>query len=197
MSQPLIATDRIRLTYIIDGLPHECRHYVHVQDSAGVDSTLAHRGGGSGVLWTDDVQFLWDVWRSIVHSGTTSADVLLEHYDSGAWFPTAGYTATGAGSQSVYNKASQITMVLRDQFFNKVRVTWLEANQGYAGHDVDGSGLTTALHNINLAYTTSTDTNAPYNWIRSRSDILVANTGGAVGVTLDRNYKLKRDRGLV
>jgi hypothetical protein len=197
VAQPLIATDRIRMRYIIDGLSHDMRHYVHVQDSAGVDSTLAHRGGGSGVLWTDDVQFLWDVWRSIFHSGTTSADVLLEHKDGDVWNPIAGYTATGAGSQSVYNKAQQTTIVLRDQFFNKLRIVGLESNQGYAGHDVDGSGLTTALSNIVLAYTTSTDTNAMYNWIRSRSDILVANTGGAVGVTLDSNNKIRRARGLV
>jgi len=195
MATPLAVTDRIQIKYIIQGLPHVARFYVIVDGSVGPGELLAKRGGGGGLLWTDAAQYTWEVMKSVLLSSTTSAEALAEHLDGVSWNPVDSYTCTGAGLQSVVNLAEQVTMVFRDQAFRPVKFVLLETNQGYAGHDVDGSGLSAALHNINLAFTTDVDPAAPYNWMRGRGGSLLANTGASVGVTLDSNDTLRRARG--
>lgn len=196
MAVPLVCTDRIELSYVFSGLTHKIRQYVVLADAPGPTSTLAKRGGGAGIDWTDAAQEEWDNIRTILSSTVTAASVELQHLDGVSWNTVGAYTAAGAGPSSSAQLTQQSSIVLRDQLFQFVRLNIYESDQPYTGHDIDGSALNTAIHNIVLAWTTNVNANSPYNWVRGRSGLLIADTGGAVGVTQGQNRFIKRRRGL-
>lgn len=196
MATPLACTDRIQLSYVFAGLTHRLRAYVVLLDPPGPTATLAKRGGGPGILWTDAAQYWWDKARTILSSTVTAADALLQHLDGVSWNTVAAYTATGAGPATSAQLTQQVSIVLRDQAFQLVRANVFETDQLFTGHDTDGSAISTNVHNLVLAYTTNTHANAMFNWQRGRGASLISNTGGAVGVTLGQNRQIKRARGL-
>jgi hypothetical protein len=177
-------------------LTHHIRQYVAIDGTVGPAALLAKRGGGSGILWTLAAQEEWDNIRTILSSTVTSANCELQHLDGVSWNTIDAYTATGAGPSGSAQITQQTSVVLRDQLFQQVRLNLYESNQPFTGHDIDGSAQNSAIHAIVLAWTTAVNANSPYNWVRGRSGLLVANTGGAVGVTQGQNRQIKRARGL-
>jgi hypothetical protein len=196
MSTPLVSTDRIEMKYVFSGLTHRVRQYVALDGSPGPGALLAKRGGGAGLLWTDCAQFEWDSVRTVLSSTVTAGSFELQHLDGVSWNTVDAYTATGAGPSSSAQLTQQTSIVLRDQLFQFVRLNLYETDQPFTGHDVNGSAQNAAIAAIVADWVSDTDDFAPYNWVRGRSGLLIANSGGAVGVTQGQNYAIKRQRGL-
>jgi hypothetical protein len=198
MSTPLVSSRRITLTYVVLGLSHKHRHYAVNADSGGIRQVL-HRDGTTVISWTDAAQALWDAIRQVLDNTVPAATALLEDRSGTLWLPTASATLSNAGQVSgVVNIASQITTVLRDTTFKKIRSIVLEHDEGYVGHSATGHTISSAVTSMVSALdgTVVSPAETPFNWIVGRSENYILSSGAVAGVTLDSNDRIRRSRGV-
>ncbi|SRR6266496_2331657 len=197
MSQPLIATHRVTVTYVVHGLAHKFSAYASASLVLGVWS-LADRDGIVALNWTACAQALWDAIRAILDNTTPAASAILEERSGLLWTLTDTFALSGIGQQTpAYSPACQLSIILRDTAFLKIRALILEASEPYVGHSADGTGINSGITNT-VAFWTGANTGAqnPYRWQKSRGNRFIKATGMVAGATLDLNDKLKRARGL-
>jgi hypothetical protein len=200
MGQELLATARIELSYVVNGLAHKLRHYCTIVYVLG-QPQVADRDGLNTLIWDAGVaQFWWNRVRGMLENGAVqgTAQAQLQSRSGTIWNPIAYATLSGGGAGNASTKsASQATFVLRDTAFKKIRAMILEHTEGYVFHSLDGTGGSSATLVWANAYTgADTDGNAMYRWVKSRGDRFILGRGSAAGLTFDLNDKLKRARGL-
>lgn len=197
MAQPLLATNRVTFTFTVSGLNHVQRFYCErAAPLLGVEQ-LADRDG----IVTRDAQSCFDSgWQGIARVLgvlTTTATAILEEYSAPLWNPVAAFTVSAAGDQAADTPASQLTVVVRDTAFKKIRMTTMEPGLGYAGHSNTGYGFNVSADQyIDSITGADTDTFGIYRWAKSRGDRFIMASGMIAGATLDFNDKLKRSRNL-
>jgi hypothetical protein len=163
--------------------------------------TITERDGVTQTSWITCAQAHWDAIRA-VYGNTTPATVsaaLETTQDGGDTWILDDITALSGGGSAPTNelKAGQLTIVVRDRNFYKIRIVLLEHSLYYTNHSANGLGIdaaTDALINKLNGVTLTTKTG--WFWQVGRSGEYFANTGAIAGVTADVNDKLKRRRGL-
>lgn len=196
MPTPLVATYRIVTQYTVSSLVHVQHSYCQPDTVDGDDTTLVPRDGGAAILWSDAADKQWANAFTYWVVADDGAVATLEHRVGSIWNPVAFHTLTGGGGGSLA-AASQLTVVMRDTSFKKLRLTLMEGNTGYVGHSASGVGMPGDIDSLIYAFTTPVDDRAcPGNWVKSRSNLFLLESGTVAGATLDLNDKLKRARGL-
>jgi hypothetical protein len=199
MSQPLLATFRMVINYRVAGVNHAWRGYCFAPTPTVGAPDILQRDGVSVLDWTDAANYSWDQMRTLYNTGSIdSAQAVLEQFADPVWNPISFHTLTGGGASSASQKnAQQITYVLRDTAFFKLRFILLETVQGYTGHVGTGYGLGTDQNSFTEKLDgTETNVNAFWNWQKSRGNRYFLASGTVAGLTFDLNDKLKRRRGL-
>lgn len=196
MSTPLTATDRVVLTYQVLGLQHRLVSYCSQGAPISGEPSLITRDGSSTIVWNLLAQFQWEVLRSLLDPSTPPASAQLETRSGIIWNPVSGQSLLHNGAAGGSSEASQLTVVLNDTAFKKIRVIAMEPSLGYAGHSPSGIGVSGPIDAFVLAYTTMTDPDCPFEWVKSRGDRYILSSGACRGATLDTNDKLRRARGL-
>jgi hypothetical protein len=197
MATPLTATHRMDVSYFVSGELHHRHEYCKKGTTlfAGHPSVVLN-DGTTEIDWRDAAQRLTDKignW-SLMDAHPT---VALEERSGSVWNPVDFYTSTTLAETGTLAPASQLTVVLRDTSFEKLRVTLMEGRTGYVGHSPSGLGINTEIDNVVAAWTTpGSDDFNPFNWAKSRGDRYLLSSGTCAGATLDLNDKLKRRRGL-
>lgn len=199
MSQPLLATNRITLSYTVIGFAHKMHAYcIRGFDTPAGVPQVTFRDGVTGLEWEDAAQGLWNAIRPMLEIPTAAATATFDELISLAWVPLAAAALTGAGQSSGSAKvASQATWVVRDTAFKFMRFIILEHTEGYVGHSPTGLTLgPTPANTTNDLNGVETLAGEPFNWQVSRGRRYILASGAIAGLTYDLNDKLKRGRGL-
>jgi len=193
----LTATHRITISYIVAGSLHKYRAYCKRQDPLIGDPAVLDRDGGL-ITWTDAAEGLWGLVNQLYNTAVAAASALFEERSGAVWLPIASATLAAVGTDATpYAPAQQITWVIRDTAFKKIRAVWLETSQPYIGHSNTVTGLSAGVNQVGAAYQEEgAFTNNAFRWQKSRGDNYILATGAVAGVTFDLNDKLKRGRGL-
>lgn len=199
MTTALSATGRITIPITVIGFTHKLRVYCRNPTVAGATFNINSRATDSNDTdWEAAAHDLQQTVSYLYQAGTTYGDAILEHYSGGVWSvlatKTESITDHGSGTNSIGN---QITMVLRDLLFHKVKVVILEGFSAtlfhYSSYPSIGAG---AVQNFVKEFTSNkTLTNAPYNWMVGRGNQYL-NTSPFVGLTGTSNRRVRRRRGL-
>jgi hypothetical protein len=195
MAQPLVATSRITIPYTVDGQPHKARAYcsqsgVVVGGFIQIDSRITP----SAIGWNDATMQWQSRLQQILPNTTVFGAALLEERSGVVWNPLDVLALTGTGTNST-KPASQITTVLRDAAFFKVKAVLLDTNQQPTNHY--GSPVTgvTDLDTYLVGYSASIIPEDPFYWQKSRGDRFLISSP-FVGLTTDFNDRVRRARGL-
>lgn len=195
MSQPLLATYRITIPYTVSSIAHKFRAYVKSDGSV--------TAGVPNITYVDASIHPWNVAANNLagylapYLNCTFGAALFEHLVSGVWLPLDSVAVTATPSAGAAQAARQLTVVLRDSAFKKVKLVVMEGVLTTAAfHTTAYSGLDAVLTALLAGYNPATvDAGKPLLWQVSRGDRyflaspLVASTG-----TLNR--KIRRRRGL-
>ena len=197
MSQPLVATGRLKVQITVNSLIHTLHAYVRNIQTAGSSFNINSRATDSNDLdWKDAAEGWFESLTYAAPAGITASDITLEQLVSLVWTPLATFTPTVSNESGTALPAGQITLVLRDKLFKKVKVLFLEGNQGAPQHWNSPTGGNAAMQNFTKQWlSTFTVTHAPYNWQVGRSNQFLA-ASPFVGYTVALNRKLRRRRGL-
>lgn len=199
MATPLVPTYRLEFSLTVDGLLHKMRHYVNVDTSTPVK--ILGRNGISVITPTEAATG----WATVVQTAWKSAAVpafnwIFQHLVTGVWLPVDSGTVTNTNSSGTSpQQGSQVTLVLRDIAFKKVRVIALETlipGPFHFTNIVAAAAFNGPLGDLIKGYdTTAATTNPPHDWVVGRSgNYLVTNP--LVGATWDLNDKVRRARNL-
>lgn len=200
MSQILLANWRATLHYVVDGFPHISNHYCDALVDTGslVGYSLLDRDGATHIHLEDAAQRWGDLIGSILYSTLSSVgSVLLEQRSGSVWNPVVSSTPVSVSMTGfTYNKASQMTTVLRDTAFKKVKDLAMESVVLVGKHGVAVPSSAFVEHAYLLSFTDGfTGPSDPYRWIKSRGNRYLA-TVPFVGYTTDLNNKIRRRRGI-
>ncbi len=196
MSQPLLATKRITLNYEVNSVTHKARAYVSgsgvfISGTEAIDTRVTP----SSMRWSDAADGMAAAIGNILPGTGIVGNAILEDLVSGVWVPVDTH-ATSIVTSGTVVLASQMTLVLNDSAFKKVRVTVLDAAIPLPYHNVSLPTASAALDTTVGEYGPAhAGTFAPYLWQKSRGNRFLA-VGPLVGVTGDFNDKLRRRRGL-
>lgn len=197
MATPLSATGRIVLPYTVDGQVHQWHAYVRNPTVTGSTYNINTRTTDSNDLdWLAAADGMAATLSKFVSSATAFGSALLQLRSGSVFNTVAAKTVTNGSAVSGYNKASQLSIVMRDTLFRKVKVILLEGifsppfhAPGYPTGDTGVDGLVkefTSAHTV---------TAAPYIWLVGRGNGYL-NTSPVLGVTIALNRKVRRNRGL-
>lgn len=204
MATPLTASYRMSFQYVVSSYTHVIRHYVRAVIVGG-DYKVVLKDGVTQITPQQCADGMGNALDNLFQTANpASAAWTLEHLSGMAWNPVAtGGTATESGVSTAPALASQITLVLRDTSFKKVKAVVMESTVKPPYHfNVLGSN-TGALHNFSsllwafcLEYDADTgELNPPQKWVVSRGNDYLQDHP-FVGVTGDLNDKIRRGRGL-
>lgn len=193
---PLTATHRLQMQYVITGFTHT----IHAYCERGADilgaKQLVDRDGILPLPFQDVAQEWWADVSLNLGEDVPPPVVLLQERSGLLWLPIDSFTPTGTGGSDPSTLANQLTVVVRDTDFRKIRITVLETINGYVGHSPSGRGIDANIDAFCDAIDgVDTDIHAIYRWQKSRGDNFILATGAIAGATLDLNDKLKRGRG--
>lgn len=193
MATPLSATWRIKFQYAVDGLEHVLHAYARI-GTITPTLTLRQRDGVTETLWSDCATGMVGAMSNVLPAAVVWGAQTLEQLSGLVWLPQASAAAT-AGTAGTYKPATQITAVLRDTGFHKIRLQVMEGVVAAPSHTpgIPGSGFLNALL---LPFTVGGSTAGdPYFWMVSRANQYLQDNP-VVGTTVDLNDKLRRARGL-
>lgn len=198
MSTPLSATHRLVFNYRVGSLDHVAHHYcglVASGDPSGYDVQRRPPFVTLGV--SDAVDRLWTLLAPLYNAANTAfGQVELQELSGTAWLPLGFYqTAVTASSAVAYWPCSQLTMVLRDLAFHKIKAVWLESILTPPSKTNVVTGFGTLFQALAEGYTTPGASNDnPFMWVRGRSDLNINTFVSMVGAL---NNRLRRERSLV
>lgn len=198
MSQTLISTARMQLSYTIAGLQHKLNLYVKNATPSGGTYDIDVRPSVGGVITFDHAaDGIADVLEELMPSGATLDSVALQLLTGSIWNSVYFANPSMTPSANTYVKAQQVTLVLRDTSFFKVKVITLEQTFPLPVHYSSYAALGGDTLNYVKEFTgNNTVTYPPFNWVVSRGERFLAD-GPFVGLTTDLNDKVRRARGLV
>lgn len=198
MSQPLVSTARIDLSYSVSSLLHHLRCYIKNLTVSGASWDIDANPAVGGVLdWALAAQGLWDTLRPLMPTSATVNQASLQSRSGLIWTPLASYSPTGAVSANAYSPAQQATLTLRDTSNFKVRVIVLEQTFPIPAHFPSYGALTGDTLTFAKQFTVQrTVTNAPWEWLVSRGERFLSDFS-FVALTTDLNDDVRRARGLV
>jgi len=199
MSQPLVATSRISIPYIVDGENHIARVYV-VKSGSSVPYGVV-LSDASTISFADAAQGVWDAMQFAFSDNGTQVSVptaVLESLVGSAWLPLEFAVLTGHGRSGGEDyHARQTTLVYRDTSYKKVKIVLMEGRFRDPEHVVAPSNSTSNLNGLLGAFAGfQTITNDPTEFVVGRSENYLLGTSGAVGATVALNRKIRRRRGL-
>lgn len=198
MSTPLTATAKLTFSYSVSGFIHKLNAYMAYNDILG-QHQMVDRDGLTTVLWVTGAQYLWDIMRGLFSAASVPAPASVSLFSRSGilWNLIDVATLTGVGNGiGAMVPAQQITWVLRDTGFKKMRYLYLETTLGYVYHSPTGVGQTAEEQNsCDMLTGVDASAAAPFRWLKSRGDRFLAASGQIAGLTHDLNDKLKRARG--
>jgi hypothetical protein len=197
MAQPLLANDRVKIDYYVDGQPHVVRMYCNRGTTSGSTYNLLARDLSTQLDWQPCIQQAWNCFVGLFYAGTPTPIATLESLSGSVWNPIDAFTLVNAGAGGSYNPASQATWVVRDTAFKKIHLVLMEHRLGYVGHAGNGLGLA-AITDVVTRDITGADGDAfgLFQWWKSRGNRYILPSGAIAGLTFDLNDKMKRRRNL-
>lgn len=197
MATPLSALGRIVFPYTISGLTHVFHAYVRNPQVTGGQWKINTRATDANDLnWEDAADALEATLANNMPTGATAGTAILQTRTGSLWLPQSFHTVPTWSPGASSKPAVQVTIVLRDINFKKIKVVVLEGIEPAPEHETSPAGGTTNLQNLVKQFlSTFTVTNAPYNWMVGRGNQYI-NTAGFVGTTITLNRKVRRARGL-
>lgn len=199
MTTTLVAAGRLKIAYTPGaGFTHLMHCYIRNVQLVGavyVANSRATDANDSPV--SDIVTAFIETFSYLWPLGTTVADTLLELRTGSVWNPAASYTFTGTNHAiGALWPASQLTVVLRDTMFRKVKVEILDTNQNALQHDATLTGGSAQMDSLlQQCSSGATLPGAPYSCLVGRGNTFL-NTNPLVSWTIAHNRKLRRARGL-
>lgn len=201
MAQPLTAIYRLKLELTVTALVHTLTYFV--QASASILATSGYylwdRNGIASIDAGDGAQSWWAALKTQYSSAVSAPNWLLEKFDAGIWFPVAGGSLTGVGTNgTAVHLATQITLTLRTEDFQRARIIILESsNWGIRPKSTTLAQCKSELGTAFMENISGEDADAAgiFNWMRSRNTKLLHPTSVVVGLSFDSNDKLRRGRG--
>ena len=197
MATPLSALGRITQPYTINGITHKARVYVRNPQLVGSVWMINSRTtDANDVVWTDAALAWAQSIGSVTPTAGTFGTALLETRSGSVWTTVDTYTPTVTTQTGSTNVAGQITLVLRDVLFHKVKVVVMEGNETYPQHLVSPTGGDSTFDGfINEYLPTFAGTTPLYKWLVGRGNQYLS-TAPFVGATVTLNRKIRRRRGL-
>jgi len=200
MATPLVASYRIQFPYRSQGRPHSIRTYCRIATLEGVHPLIQVRTGDVGIDWTDAADQFFTRLANVLPAGSTFGTALLQQLVGIVWNPVDSTGAPGSTFSGTAYPATELTAVLRDSTFKKIRVNVLDINAPAPFHSPSEVGVpTTVGHFLDTYNPSASDFDATldaYNWQVGRSNNFLASNPFA-GVTIDLNDRMRRDAGLV
>jgi hypothetical protein len=197
MSTALLATGRITQPYTIGGVTHKARAYVRgLTLGGGIWRVNSRTLDENDIVWSDAANQFANNIGNLCDASTVFGAALLEQIVDGVWVTQDVFTVTVTTKTGTYKPATQVTMVLRDINFKKVKVVVMEgteaAPQHINGPTDGGTQMDLFTHEFG---STHTNANASYVWMVGRGNQYLA-TSPFVGLTVTLNRKIRRRRGL-
>lgn len=192
---PLSCPNRLVFPYIVNGLTHVHHVFCEADDIGGGDYTLL-ANGATAQDWKDDAQDYLDRWQQFMSADASFGDIRLEQLEAGVYVPLASDPPASAIGQSgdAYFPASQLTVVLYDEVFRKIRLNIMESVQGNPFHYLNTSTPNTWVNAFLTDITAPVvDTDAGF-WLKSRTNYFVR---GYISVTATDNRSTRRDRSII
>jgi len=197
MTPPLVAASRIVLPININGLVHKLRVYARNATLVGTDWMINTRETDANDLaWADAVADLAAAVSFLLPTTASANAAILEKRTGDLWNPVDFVVVPLPNKGGTSVAASQITLVMRDTTFYKVKVVVMEGIIDGPGRYPSFDTLTGALLNMASEWDdTHTLDNAPWRWQVGRdNEYLLDNP--FVGLTITFNRKMRRARGL-
>lgn len=194
MATILTATWRATVPYTISGLAHKLHIYAKIATTTPTFS-VRHRNGIDSSDFDDIMDRLASRLTNVLPSGTVIGTCLFEQRSGSIWTPQYSYLPTDTFSGSL-QPATQLTAVLRDTAFKKVRLTVLDTKIAAPAHypGLSGGGLDGFIAGWGEAGAVVPED--PWFWAVSRGSNYMLSSPFA-GTTMDLNDKIRRARGLV
>lgn len=188
---------RIVVPYTVDGLTHKVRFYARNPQAVGGSFNVNSRAlDNNDIVWTAALARVTLAMSNIMPSGAVWGSAFLEKFDGSVWNALAFSTPTDAMTGSGYQKATQLTMVLRDTAGKKLKVVWLEMTKVAPVHFTSPTGGDVDMDALIAPFVAGGgNASDPYNWQVSHRNLYV-NTSPFVGMTITLNRKVRRRRGL-
>lgn len=194
MSTVLVASWRITIPYTVTGQNHKVHAYARIATTTP-SFGLRHRDLTTVIPWTDAAdQFNRYFGDAFLPAAATWGTVLLEQLVGSLWQPQATHSVTGTQTGTTI-PASQVTVVLRDTTFKKIRLVALDTKYQ---PPIRWANLPTGtvIDNNLVEWTGAyTDTASPFLWQVGRSNNFLQ-ADPIAGISVDLNDKLRRARGL-
>lgn len=194
MSTILTASWRISVPYTVTGQNHKVHAYARIATTTP-SFALRHRDLSTNLDWEDCAdQFVRYFADGFLSSAATFGTVLLEQLSGGLWLPQATHAVSSTQTGTTV-PASQVTCVLRDTAFKKIRLVALDTK--YQPPLKWANMPTATVIDDNLVEWTSdyTDTASPFLWQVGRSNNFLQ-ADPVAGISVDLNDKLRRARGI-
>lgn len=194
-----VAVGRITLPYVINGLTHLMHCWVrNPQDVGGTWMINTRTTDSNDMVWTSGVDALIDTLEHILPTDATIGTALLQTRSGGVFTTVASYVGTlGVVSGGTRVEATQFTMTLRDNLFNRMKVVLLELGLNIP---YKLSNPTAGAANVDAYIAEYTENKtlgaAPYVWQVSGWNQYIR-PGGFVSATGTDNDKLRRARGTI
>lgn len=199
MATPLSATGRISIPYTVAGKLHYQRVFVRGITPVGATYNINSRTlDANDIDWQDAAEAL--VTAAATYLGGTSVimgEAILEQFSDPVWEPLQYHDVSGISLHAgTYEPAHQVTLVLRDKAFKKVKVVLAEDLVTQLFHFTSEGAAQNLVPDWVKEFTqNNTLTTAPYIWMVGRSDQYLADNP-LVGCTGTYNRKFRRARGL-
>ena len=201
VATPLIASFRCRLEYPVLGVTHRAVKYCRVA-SGGAPGTFEIVDNASiAQSFQHCAQGFINTWGYLL-SGSPVCQVTLEEALLDEWRYMDAYASTQETTGSATaSPGEQLTLTVRDTNSNHVKVVFIEAAAPYVGHSADGLGISGPIDNFvnhsiqGFGFPSPSLAVPPSAWEVGRSNLYLA-PGSVAGLTLSRNRKVARRRGL-
>jgi len=198
MSVPLLATFRMRFSYIVMGLTHTMNIFCAASVTGGVYSINANAGGAIGVQDAADAVG-GKMAPLFLDADLTSFTYQLQERSGGTYITRQTGTPAGTpAATGTTRQASQCTFVLRDISNHFGKVILLETILPAPYHIISRADIDEPLKAFYdlFSVTSGTVANRPAYWAVTRGDNAYMSEP-LVGMTGDLNDKVRRARGLV
>lgn len=195
MSQEFLAEWRIHLPYLVTTIQHKAFVFCKIQYDGGVAKLSDRATGDKAYVWTLGAQQLGAAFSTLLPSGATYGTILLEQKVGSAWIAQEAYSYVGSPGAGDLYVASQFTLTLRDDAYNKLKIVCLDTeHQPPQKYNTATGGNTNMDASIAAFCDPAGDSHSPFHWVVSRSNnFLHAVPFVSAKVTINANLEDRRN----
>jgi hypothetical protein len=198
MANPLVALNRIQFEYTINGQLRKTRMYCRSQVGGGASGyDIVQRAPLLPIDFHLAADGYWAGVQALYKGANVSfGQALLQVLVSGAWQIQAAFTTSIAPSGTVAPALGTVMITtLRDTAYHRFKQYQAEPDTLAPQKTTNGTDFNANYdtYYASIANITTAPSNAPYWWMRSRSDLY---TNSFVSSTIDTDDSYRRARGL-